>query len=372
MTFFARPNLSDEQFKQQTGTVLSLSGQTRITTTSGLTLSDGAGSNVIITAADANSHVGDVLTYDGAGTIKLLPASGAGGDPIYNPPYKSPAAVTLCGINAGFVLTGKTLSCILETMLVPTLNPSAPNPSNGFNIVPPNLFYEVGYQIVIQGNSTFDRGTISPVYCSGAQYRSGLPSAYNYTVYGLSQSVPSTSLSNTITFPNRIITPSTTNVLSNYVSYSSGLPVLNSAGGTYLAGLTAGYTTPAIQKVINGVYPWYWGKSATLPVAGQALINVGNKCVQENTNVIVVDSYNASGEYLWFAIPSTSSPKVSWQSSSSFTNCGTIPGDLFNSPTPPISINSLQGCWSGINYNFYISKYGTSTQTYSMTFKNTI
>ena len=48
MPFFARPNLTDEQFKQLKGDneILTLSGQTRIATTSGLTLSDGAGGYV--------------------------------------------------------------------------------------------------------------------------------------------------------------------------------------------------------------------------------------------------------------------------------------------------------------------------------------
>ena len=58
MTFFARPNLDDIQFKQLTGSTLTLSGQTRIIETNGLTLSDGAGSNIVITAKNASSHVG--------------------------------------------------------------------------------------------------------------------------------------------------------------------------------------------------------------------------------------------------------------------------------------------------------------------------
>ena len=133
MSFFSRPDLSSIQFRQLSDSVLTLSGQTQIATISGLTLSDGNGSNVIITADQAASHVGDVLTYDGAGKIKLLP-SGAGGDPIYPITCKSPAAITLGGINAGDSLSGCTLSYIIQQLLVPTLNPTLTAPSSMFGV----------------------------------------------------------------------------------------------------------------------------------------------------------------------------------------------------------------------------------------------
>lgn len=82
MGFFARPDLSDIQFVQSSGSTLSLSGQTRIGSTSGLTLSDGNNGDVVITASGATSGTtGHVLTFDG-GAIKLLPSSISGDIPF--------------------------------------------------------------------------------------------------------------------------------------------------------------------------------------------------------------------------------------------------------------------------------------------------
>ena len=78
MGFNARPRLDDVQVKQIIGDVLSLSGQTRISTISGLTLSNISGNDVIITASGATSgNVGQVMTYDG-NVIKLMDSSISG------------------------------------------------------------------------------------------------------------------------------------------------------------------------------------------------------------------------------------------------------------------------------------------------------
>lgn len=80
MTFFARPNLSDLQFKQDVDSGLSLSGVTKIKNWSGLTISDGADGDIIITASGASAinTEGHVLTYMD-GLISLKPSSTSGG-----------------------------------------------------------------------------------------------------------------------------------------------------------------------------------------------------------------------------------------------------------------------------------------------------
>ena len=76
MSFFSRPNLDNLQFKQTVDAILELSGQTRILKTSGFTLTDGAGGNVIITASGASSSTNMyVLTYNHA-LGKIVLASG--------------------------------------------------------------------------------------------------------------------------------------------------------------------------------------------------------------------------------------------------------------------------------------------------------
>jgi hypothetical protein len=366
MTFFARPNLSEEQFKQLEGTTLKLSGQTQIKTTSGLTLAGGNNENVLLTACDAATHVGHVLTLTCIGTdkiIQLMP-SGAGGDQYYNPPYKSPAAITLGGVSAGTQLTGKTLSCIIETLLVPTLNPSLQAPFNTLSINPSNTIYEVGAQVGLQATATFNRGLVTPVYDSGPSTRTGYVSFFNYTAFGAScppvAPSPSTNLSNTISLlPYTILAGN--NTISSTVSYLHGEYAKDSTGADWIAGgCCANGTTGAQTVTLTGLYPWFWGKSATLPVAGQTLINTGTKVIASSAGAITVPNFGATDEYIWFAIPSTSPSRTFWQDITNTSNNGVIPGALFPTMTP-VTVNSFpSGLWSSQSYKFYISGYKTS------------
>lgn len=68
MTFFARPDLSDVQFRQCIGSQLTLSGETRIATTSGLTL---VGDSGYIPLHATGASVNYVMTYDADGVIRL-------------------------------------------------------------------------------------------------------------------------------------------------------------------------------------------------------------------------------------------------------------------------------------------------------------
>jgi hypothetical protein len=118
MGFFARPDLSDVQFKQELDSILTLSGQTRIASWSGLTLSDGAGGNIIVTASGATSaSTGQVLTYRN-GKISLEP-TGASGDSRYY--GASPTTVTVGGLSCNSFISGCTIQCILQNILVPPI-----------------------------------------------------------------------------------------------------------------------------------------------------------------------------------------------------------------------------------------------------------
>lgn len=83
--FFSRPNIENLQFKQTPNSEISLSGQTRIRNWSGLTLSDGAGGDIIVTASGASSGTteGYVLTYLD-GSISLQPTSSTGGTFVFD------------------------------------------------------------------------------------------------------------------------------------------------------------------------------------------------------------------------------------------------------------------------------------------------
>jgi hypothetical protein len=382
MTFFARPNLSEEQFKQLAGTTLILSGQTQVKTITGLTLHNNSVGTcypeIIITAENADVEVNSVLTYDGLGKIKLVPPSALGGDPVYNPPYKSPAAVTLCGINAGYILTGKTLSCIIETLLVPILNPTTVTlPSiSSFTINPSTTIYEVGACPSISVTACFNRGCISPQYCGACCYRSGLPVSYNYIVFGGACTIPSGGACcncTALTLPT-CIQVGCGNIISGTVSYNAGsTPAYDSSGGIYCPTLSAGAT--ASQSIaLCGQYPYFYGKITCACPAGvgrptpsticSCIIAGCNKAVADSMSTICVRFCSDSSDYLWFAIPTASTCKTKWYvdalNNGSIGGSVSAGGNLF--PDPNSVTNITTACWNNQTYKVYVSNYQTSTK----------
>jgi len=77
MGFFARPDLTDIQFKQIKGGELTLSGTTRIATTTGLTLIGDGGYIPIVATGETNGYV---MTYNSTkGVIELAESTLSGG-----------------------------------------------------------------------------------------------------------------------------------------------------------------------------------------------------------------------------------------------------------------------------------------------------
>ena len=361
MTFFSRPVLDDIQFKQLNDSVLTLSGQTRIASVSGLTLSDGAGGNIVISASGASSPdmIGSVLTFNG-NSISLYPASPTGETMMYV--GSSPASITLGGIVSGTTLTGKTVSCIIEELLVPTINPTLTNPSSTFTLSPSTIYYHVGCSASIVGNSAFNRGCICPQYTSLSDKRSGLPISYDYINFtGGSVSVASNLLSDSYVFPARVVQYGA-NTVCGRVYYSGGTQPKDSKGADYLTALSSGCTS-GITRSICGIYPYYYGTSSTSPTINQTLINSATGCVSVSTSNVLVKFNTSTGKYLWVGIPASSTSKTRWCTSNSTSNCGAIggTGNLFGSETQCTINSNPAGCWTGINYKFYVTNYATCT-----------
>ena len=375
MPFFARPNLEDTQFKQLPDSILSLSGQTRIATTSGLTLSDGAGGNVVVTANGASTP-GEVLTFDGS-IIKLMPA-GAGGDMIYmSPPYKPNASVTLCGIPNNYLLSGKTISCILETMLVPTVNPLLTPNSHTFAITPSGTLYEVGAQVSICGISTYYQGSVSPVYAGGPSTRTGAASAYLYTAFGQTYTCP---VQPSVAQPLNS-TPYAlhlgNNALSGWVSYAGGQYPKNSDGVDMVGMCCPASQTSAIPINIVGIYPYFYGKitSGGAPVGiGRPSLATVTTCITAGCGKTVFDSSgpitinwgSAPDDYVWFATPIESTTKTKWTNLSNPSDTSAIGGPVTSGGNlfPNYeSGNPTSTTWSNVagasphGYKVYISNY---------------
>lgn len=115
MSFFTRLPLEDRQVKQETGSTLTLSGETNFV---GTLKSKG----IEIDASISGTSIGDILTWDGS-KIKLEASpTFSGGSVIYS--GATPSTVTVGGISAGTVLTGKTFNDLWEELLVPYVSPA--------------------------------------------------------------------------------------------------------------------------------------------------------------------------------------------------------------------------------------------------------
>lgn len=367
MTFFARPNLDDTQFKQLSGSTLTLEGRTIINTYSGLTLTGDYGQIPVVITGETDGYV---MTYK-SGQIVLAETTASGGSTIYN--GASPTTCATGGIAVGTPIAGCEVTRILEMMLVPTLAPTCTAPYATLTLSPSTVIFEVGRQVAFTANGGYNQGTVSPVYCGGPSTRTGLPVSYNYTdTYGVTCIIASSSLSNSTALASHAILEGLNCVKLN-VTYLGGQYPRKSDGST--DGMTccpAGTTSPSVQVNTTGVYPYFWGSSASAPVINQTLINdactAGNVCVVSSDSNILVSNYNVSGQYIWFAIPCASTTKTKWQGANSPSNCGTIPGDLFAAEVK-YTINSPSSCWLSRCYKFYVSNYPTSVN-YGMTFKN--
>jgi hypothetical protein len=322
----------------------------------GLGVNAGANGSVRICQLPTKSTESNVLYYN-TSTGKLAYGQ-VTGTSTYN--GASPTTCKAGGVDPNTVISGKTYTELFEMILVPALNPALNPPFNTFSSSPASgSVCEVG-QILSPLNftATFNQGSIVPQYPpTGSPYRSGPLTTFNYTGAGLP---PSGGGSQSI--PNYTVQAGTVlNTWSSTASYLSGVTVYNSKGQFYAAGLGAG-TTGSQSVSITGIFPYFWGSSPTsAPVAGQLLINSGNKVVA-NSNGYIDVNFNVSDDYIWLAIPSANTQKTKWEGSNApTTNTETIPGGLFNAPSS-VSVNSPVGSyWSSIPYSFYISNYKTST-----------
>lgn len=365
MAFFSRPNLEDLQFKQVKNSTLTLSGETRIATTSGLTLNDGNGVYVPIIVTGATNF--DVLTYFN-GKIMLSPSNGSGGG-VYS--GASPTTCTVGGLISGSTIYGSNVANILEEILVPTLNPTLTNPSSTLSINPSDILYEVGSNINIDMTGTFDGGLISPAYCGVSGVRSGAVVCYDYHVWGAPQTYSSSWLTNTVSLSSHTITIGN-NTISGCVYYASGVQPLNSSGGNYCSPLPSGHTQSNSINIL-GIYPYYYGTYSSnnacsgcdRPSGSASLIILGTKVVESSLSDICVNFNSAGDDYLWFAIPSTSTAKTIWYNSP--INNGSIGGGISHGcnlfPNPISIANVSNGCWGGVTYNMYISNYQTEVTT---------
>jgi hypothetical protein len=301
-----------------------------------------------------------IITQVGDSVIIYNP--GLSGESVYT--LSPVASVTVGGVVAGTILTGKTTNQLIEEILTPTLYPILINPYDTLGISPSGTF-EIGCSIsTLTITNCFNMGLITPQYSASSPFRSGIPSNHCFSGYSI-QGLYSCS--------DNIVPKS----ISNYVvsggsqywgactRYTVGEQPKDSKGNNYCSPLPSGFTTGNTIS-ITGILPWYWGLSTSNSINGSCVAACGcgvggGKCVENVTSSPIEITFNSSpSDYIWFALPECASNKTCWDVNGS--NNGSIGGvgNLF-SGSSSVSVSSAEGCWSNCNYDVYVSCFPTGT-----------
>jgi len=280
-----------------------------------------------------------------------------GGD-VYD--LSSPAAITVGGIQSGTDLIGKTAIELFEELLVPTLYPTLTNPSGSINMTPSGIF-EIGCiipTITVTGN--FNAGCICPQYTATCDKRSCGASAYCFT--GAQVNGCHVCVNNSDTeYVTSYAVLSGVQTWEVKTHYNAGVQPFDSKNNQYCTPLPIGVTCFASAN-IDGILPWYWGLSETCSVNGTCIATCGRngdgcKCVGNVTTSPISICFNSSADdYIWFALPACADIKTCWWVSGINNGCIGGTGNLFKGASN-VSVTSSEGCWSGCNYNVYVSCY---------------
>lgn len=340
MAFNTKIDLSDSKTYQATGQTLTLSGQTKIATGTGLkyvTHPTFTGSTQIVD----KKYVDDSIITATGSTVYTL---------------QSPAAITVGGITAGTVLTGKTSNCLLQDILVPelfgTLTDRVGSISSSASAI-----YEIGDSVTFNITASFSRGCINPQYCSTSDKRVGAPNTYIFAGACIAGSYACTALS--------VIKPVTSySILSGTQSwsvctkYDAGVQPKGSKGTNFNSACLSG-TTAAASTSISGILPSYWGVNASGTITN-AIIAAGNKTVAA-VGVSTPICFDAVTQFLWFAAPvGTYTTKTKWWvCAANAGNIGGI-GELWKQQGT-VAVTSADGCWAGCSFDVYVTCGITTT-----------
>jgi hypothetical protein len=329
MSSTTKINLSDSKAYQATGQTLTLSGHTKIATVGDLKY-------VTHPTFSEDTQIIDKKYVDDSVVST--------GSTIYN--LATPSTVTIGGLTSGTILTGKTSNEILKEILVMYLLPAFSSFCN--NVSTP---LEVGTTISGSKSFTF-----------------GFTNAGNVCANTLS--IRDVSVSSNIATACPISSPQSATINAK---------TFVSCGNTQVwcgcATNTCGAQIGSSSYTITGLLPYYWGvctcpgaAGAGRPTATCAMVTGGTK-ILASSEAISINFNSGVNDYLWFAIPATVAAKTCWCVNG--INNGTIGGcvspacNLFPAPN---SISVTTACWSGCNYNVYISNKQTcATLSMSLT-----
>ena len=222
-----------------------------------VTINAGGGGSGVVTSLTTNGTSGAATLNPSTGVLNIPNYAVGGGVGSYTnltpTPLNFPGNSPFDTIIAGTTFNNQTFTEMMNAMLYPTLDPTLTPPSNTMTISPNATYQEIGANITVALNATFNQGLINPQYTATSNKRSGLPNTYNYTGAQVTSN-SSTSLSDSESTGAYIVLAGT-NTWTGSVSYDAGVQPKDSVGGNFGSPLPAGTTTPAISKTITGVYP---------------------------------------------------------------------------------------------------------------------
>jgi hypothetical protein len=293
---------------------------------------------------------------------------------------------TVGGIEAGTTvsdLTGKTFVDMFNDLLFPTVLPSYTQPTitlNGLSDTTKEIGSTESINVTGYGvkndagdyqNIRIRTGTTSAnveviidnnpseTSVTNVPNQFGFPNPNNPN-----SGFTSIALSYTLTVPEPNISSTVSNVRYDTIGdYDSGLVIKDNKGDDTTTSPISSGTNNSTDRIITGIYPYFWGISSTEPTASSIADEISggtaNKVLLQANGTITI-TFNATEEYLWFAHLGNYTTKSTWYVAEG--NEGNIGSgsDLFGAVTTT-SVDSPETYWTGINYKIYISNYPTTT-----------
>jgi len=115
---------------------------------------------------------------------------------------------------------------------------------------------------------------------------------------------------------------------------------------------------------VTGIYPYFYGDSATLPTAITiaTAIQTGNATkVLATAGGTLAIPYNVTGRYIWVAYMNSYTTKTVWFRT--ILDSGPIDNSFITTATTN-SVISPDGYWSGITFKMHWSVYATTQTTF--------
>jgi len=282
---------------------------------------DLCGNDLIIASLPAQSTETNVVYVDPTGTLSCGIITAGCGD--YS--SQSPATCVVGGVSPGYVMTGKTLECIIQDAFAPYVEPAF----SSFLMTQTSPM-EVG--TALSGNKDFSWGTTT----------SDNVATNSIGICEVGGSLLGSGL-------------------ANDGSETLDIGTLTNTSPTTWTWQVTGCSTqdnPFSRNVGKcSVYPYFWGVETcgSRPAVDNTLVNGGSKVVSAVGSCVPV-TFNSSGQWTWVAIPASSASRTKWFQGAA-PNCGdinVIPTDKYPDECV-LDITDGGGCWSTVSYKVYMS-----------------